>query len=351
SGHLTVADFRSLWLEQSADPPAFTNNRIKARRAMLALQAQAQTQALAQAQARAQQQGAALPAPPARGAGDGAAQNGRTFESAVDQAIEEEFATYLKEDSLKLISARMVRDDFAPDVSTWSDLDDDEVKNIILNEDEVQLKTELWDRENKEFVEEQERRRLARERDEGARKRRRSTRKKVVVVGATPLESAQNMLATRRLSKKINYDVLGKLLVSEDVKPKAGPAHSGMIPSGAPSRMISIAGTPAATSGYATPTQETMVDSSHPSAIDGLPAALATIARGTAETIVYEEGDSGLQSTAIELPAGAAAPAAAGTAAADGEEEDEDDEYDEYEEGGDAYADVYDDGDADADYD
>ncbi|KAJ1717993.1 transcription factor TFIIIB subunit brf1, partial [Coemansia biformis] len=262
----------------------------------------------------------------------------------------EELATYLRDDSLKLISANMVRDDFAPDVSTWSDLDDDEVKNIILNDDEVQLKTELWDRENKEFVEEQERRRLARERDEGARKRRRSTKKKVVVVGATPLESAQNLLATRRLSKKINYEVLGKLLVSEDVKPRAGPAHSGMIPSGAPSRMMSIAGTPAPTSGYATPTQETMVGGTYPNAIDRLPEALATIGPAAAETIVYEEGENGPQSTAIELPAGADGSAAgAATAGADGE--DEEDEYDEYDEGEDPYGAVYDDGDGHGDYD
>ncbi|KAJ2883207.1 transcription factor TFIIIB subunit brf1, partial [Coemansia asiatica] len=41
SGSLTVADFRGLWLEQSADPPAFTRNRIKARMAFLEQQKKA----------------------------------------------------------------------------------------------------------------------------------------------------------------------------------------------------------------------------------------------------------------------------------------------------------------------
>ncbi|KAJ2125863.1 transcription factor TFIIIB subunit brf1 [Coemansia sp. RSA 720] len=307
SGNLSVSDFRGLWLEQSADPPAFTNNRIKARRAMLAQQEhqQQQSESTETPLQRLARTGNHLPQQEGNPAGNTETEDEQInvvdFEGNVDRAFAEEFASYLRAESLKFITSDMANDDFNPDVSTWSDLDDDEVNNVMLNEEEVRTKTEMWDRENKEFMEEQERKRQARELDEGARKRRKQTRKKVALPGATPLESAQNMLATRRLSKKINYEVLGKLLGNQGSKPKAGPAHAGMIPSGAPSRMISIAGTPMYGSGYTTPTQETMVGMQL-GAIDELPAALATMAAGkggASETIVYEESQHDVPSTAV----------------------------------------------------
>ncbi|KAJ2846138.1 hypothetical protein IWW36_004492 [Coemansia brasiliensis] len=192
----------------------------------------------------------------------------------------------------------------------------------MLNEDEVRVKTEIWDRENKEFMEERERKRRAREQEESVRKRRKSTRKRVTVPGATPLESAQNMLATRRLSKKINYEVLGKLLDNESTQTQTGPAYSGMVPSGAPSRMLSIAGTPMHRSGYASPTQETLVNGTQLSTITELPAALASVAADkgeAAETIVYEEEHHDLQSPTVA--------AAAAAAASDGSDEEDEEEY------------------------
>ncbi|KAJ2160518.1 transcription factor TFIIIB subunit brf1 [Coemansia sp. RSA 552] len=279
SGGLTVADFRSLWLEQAADPPAFTNNRLKARKAMLAQQQHQQQQQII-----ATQQGDAA------------------FDSSVERAIEAEFSTYLREDSRKLISAGMTRTDLSPDVATWSDVDDDEINGILLNKDEVQRKTEIWDRENKAFVEEQERRRRVRELEESSRKRRRFTKKKVTVTGATPLEAAQNMLATRRLSKKINYDILGKLLGDDDDGRPAKPARPhGMVPS----RMPSALGTPAR-SGHVSP-----IPDDHPAT---LVPRLREETPAPAETIVYEEGQDDPQATAVDL-----------AAAADGEDEDDED--------------------------
>ncbi|KAJ2789381.1 transcription factor TFIIIB subunit brf1, partial [Coemansia guatemalensis] len=241
SGGLTVADFRSLWLEQSADPPAFTNNRMKARKAMLAQQLLMHQQEGSEGALRRIARGASLVPADDNAAPEAApdANDDNALESVVDQALQEELSTYLSQDSLKFISSELAHADLSPDVSTWTELDDDEINNVILDEEEVRVKTEIWDLENKEFVEERERRRKAQEQDESARKRRRSVKKKVTVVGATPLESAQKMLATRRLSKKINYEVLGKLLDNEEPSPKAVKPHSGMIPSGAPSRMMS----------------------------------------------------------------------------------------------------------------
>ncbi|PIA17007.1 cyclin-like protein [Coemansia reversa NRRL 1564] len=339
SGGLTVADFRSLWLEQSADPPAFTNNRMKARKAILTQQLLTRQQEGSEGPLRHIARGASLVPADDNVAADTEpdAQDESALESVIDQAFQEELTTYLSHDSLKFISTELAHADLSPDVSTWTELDDDEINNVILDEEEVRVKTEIWDLENKEFVEERERRRKAQEQDESARKRRRSSRKKVNVVGATPLESAQNMLATRRLSKKINYEVLGKLLDNEEPSPKAAKAHAGMIPSGAPSRMISVVGTPAITSGYASPTGESAADTTQHAGLDQLPAALATV--------VYEEGQDDIQgSTAVDL-----------AAAADQEDEDEDDDFEEEDHYVDSYnvdADAYDDAEHnDGDYD
>ncbi|KAJ2337698.1 transcription factor TFIIIB subunit brf1, partial [Coemansia sp. RSA 2671] len=172
SGKLTVSDFRSLWLEQAADPPAFTNSRKRPRPT-------------------------ALPIKPHNGVSYDAIQlvlpgdddtasevaeeeeEDGALEDTLDRVIREEVGIYLHEDELKLISSNMASDNFAPDVGTWSDLDDDEVKNIMLTEEEVAVKTEIWDRENKEYMEEQERKRQARGLDSTSRKRRRSTKKKI----------------------------------------------------------------------------------------------------------------------------------------------------------------------------
>ncbi|KAJ2515221.1 transcription factor TFIIIB subunit brf1 [Coemansia sp. RSA 1939] len=348
SGNLSVFDFRSLWLEQSADPPAFTNGRIKARKALLAQQQvqneRTRLQVLQSAPSSVQDSlrrriyalGEEIADAASGSSGDSAEAESNEAE---DQEIQDEINTYLNQERLKFISRELASQDFDPDVSTWSDLDDDEVQNIMLNEEEVRLKSEIWDRENKEFVEEQERKRQAREQDSGSRKRRRSTRKKVVIAGATPLESTQNMLATRRLSKKINYDVLGKLLVSDNAKPKAEPVHSTMIPSAAPSRMLSAVGSPTSMSGHATPTQQTFVGGgTQKSQIDSLPTALAGIyasKKEETETIIYEEDEhDDLQGTAVDR----AKAAIAATAAADQDDEDDDDSD---EEEGEQYADTY----------
>ncbi|KAJ2890553.1 hypothetical protein GGI21_006130, partial [Coemansia aciculifera] len=144
-----------------------------------------------------------------------------------------------------------------------------------------------------------------------------------VLAGATPFESAQNLLATRRLSKKINYEVLEKLLDTEGVKPKIEPGRSHMIPSAGPSRMYSMTGTPAAGSGYVSPSQDTAFGgSTQVNSLDRLPAALANIALTpyeATETIVYEEGDQDVESTAVN-------PAAA----ADDDDEEDDEEEEEY---------------------
>ncbi|KAJ2809757.1 transcription factor TFIIIB subunit brf1, partial [Coemansia furcata] len=176
SSELTVTDFRSLWLEQAADPPAFTNSRQKARAATHA-QKHPNPESIEAIRRRIADD---VDADSDNGEAEGEIEADILIEDTLDRVIREEVGIYLDDDELKLISSSMVNNDFGPDVSTWSDLDDDEVKNIMLTEEEVIVKTEIWDRENKEYMEEQERKRAARGLDSSGRKRRRSTKKKIV---------------------------------------------------------------------------------------------------------------------------------------------------------------------------
>ncbi|KAJ2788103.1 transcription factor TFIIIB subunit brf1 [Coemansia interrupta] len=333
SGNLTVSDFRGLELGQCEDPPSFTRNREKARKALAEQRNQNEgvhARILKRLRPDDDQE--------YEDAGEDVEEDSVELDEGdakdmVDNAMKDEFSRYLAEASLNLVSISTAKDDFSADVSTWSDIDDDEVANIMLNDDEVKSKTDIWDRENKEFMEERELKRKAKEAETSGRKRRRSTKKKVVVPGATPLESAQNVLAMRRLSKKINYDVLGKLLdTSNAPRAQTEHLHSTMLPSAAPSRMISVAGTPALRSGYASPSQETFFSQTQGSTgdISGLPAALAGIAGKKVsisehtETIVYEEGEHDVDSTAVNL-----------AQVAEEEDDEEDEEYDApYEMGG-----------------
>ncbi|KAJ1934053.1 Transcription factor IIIB subunit, partial [Linderina pennispora] len=234
------------------------------------------------------------------------------YDIVVNEAISNELDMYLNDSNLQFINASTVSDSFDPDVSKWTDIDDDEVRNIILNDAEVQMKTEIWDAENKQFVEDRERKRKAREAEKGNKRRRKSVRKRVAEPGATALESTQNLLNMRRLSKKINYDVLKNLLEPDGPKPTVEPTHLSMIPSGAPSRMISVAATPIAGSGYATPTMELEYNSD---SLNGLPDALAKVNGDHMDTIVIEQGKEDLA-------------VATGTTAADIEDDDDDEEED-----------------------
>ncbi|KAJ1719134.1 transcription factor TFIIIB subunit brf1 [Coemansia erecta] len=330
SGSLSVSDFRRLLLEQREDPPSFTRNRDKARKALADQRSQNEgvhARILKRLRADDDQE--------YEDTGD-EDEDGNTeadVDDMIDDDIKDEFNRYLADTRLKLVSPNTIKEDFSADVSTWSDIDDDEVANIMLDDDEVKSKTEIWDRENKEFMEERELKRKAKEAETSGRKRRRSTKKNIAVPGATPLESAQNVLAMRRLSKKINYDVLGKLLdTSNAPRSQSEHIHSTMLPSAAPSRMISVAGTPALRSGYATPSQETFFSQTqgNTSDISGLPAALAGIAGKKVsisehtETIIYEEGEHDVDSTAVNLA----------QVAEEDDDEDEEEEYAPYEMGG-----------------
>ncbi|KAG0621353.1 hypothetical protein M758_3G013100 [Ceratodon purpureus] len=141
------------------------------------------------------------------------------------------------------------------DNETLSDIDDDEVKGYLHNDEEVRLKTIIWTEMNKEYLEEQEAKRAAIEASEKARiaafeaaatnsasaadlaaaaaaavakLKKDRKQKRVDEANRPPAESAadaaRHMLATKRLSSKVNYAVLANLFDADNTEKEKAEA-------------------------------------------------------------------------------------------------------------------------------
>ncbi|XP_077477770.1 transcription factor IIIB 90 kDa subunit-like [Stigmatopora argus] len=109
-----------------------------------------------------------------------------------------------------------------------SGIDDEEIDLYLLSEKEVQVKTALWMAENLDYLKEQKEKEdnIAKEKEQGTykEKRKRATpRRRADTWGNTPEEVIEKMLEKKKISTKINYDVLKDL----NNKPSASPARDG----------------------------------------------------------------------------------------------------------------------------
>ncbi|CAG8663191.1 16692_t:CDS:2, partial [Funneliformis caledonium] len=158
------------------------------------------------------------------------------LEEETDRALEDEVNSFLGDKYLQKVSTDLEersRQSFTSDdeddesngdssqltEELGSDLDEDEeVRNAILTEDEVILKTRVWMELNGEFLMEMEEKRKQQEIDRqngiGVRrhKRPRKSRNNDLTVSSTPAEAARRLFEERNLSKKINFKVLDNLL-------------------------------------------------------------------------------------------------------------------------------------------
>ncbi|XP_017047024.1 transcription factor IIIB 90 kDa subunit [Drosophila ficusphila] len=94
------------------------------------------------------------------------------------------------------------------------DLNDDELDQYVLTEEESVAKLEMWKNLNAEYLREQKERdeRLAKEREEGKPERKkRKPRKKVIGPSSTAGEAIEKMLQEKKISSKINYEILKTL--------------------------------------------------------------------------------------------------------------------------------------------
>lgn len=109
--------------------------------------------------------------------------------------------------------------------ATLDDFEDDEINSYILNEAEARRKEEMWAQLNAEYLEEAKAReeRLEREREEGRpeRRRKKATRKTKLEPSSTAGEAIEKILQEKKISSKINYDIL-KSLTDSSV---AGPSR------------------------------------------------------------------------------------------------------------------------------
>lgn len=108
------------------------------------------------------------------------------------------------------------------------DLDDDEINGYIMTEEEARYKDMMWNRLHAEHLKEMKEKeeRLAKEREEGKpeKKKRKSNRKKNIGPSNSAGEAIEKMLQEKKISSKINYDILKTLtdstVTSEEQQPE-----------------------------------------------------------------------------------------------------------------------------------
>uniref|UniRef100_A0A336KA00 B-related factor 1 n=1 Tax=Culicoides sonorensis TaxID=179676 RepID=A0A336KA00_CULSO len=106
-------------------------------------------------------------------------------------------------------------------------IDDDELSGYIMTPDEAEYKDKMWNDLNKEYLQIAKAReeKLAKEREEGKpeKKRRRTGKKKLAGPANTAGEAIEKMLQEKKISNKINYDILKTLT---DLKPVEDEANT-----------------------------------------------------------------------------------------------------------------------------
>ncbi|KZC05338.1 PREDICTED: transcription factor IIIB 90 kDa subunit [Dufourea novaeangliae] len=106
-----------------------------------------------------------------------------------------------------------------------ADLDDEELDTYIMSEKEAQFKHNLWNKVNAEYLnlqkEKEEKRQKEKEEGKPEKKRRRTTkRNKSQAPANTAGEAIEKMLQEKKISSKINYEVLKSLSVSVNAPSK-----------------------------------------------------------------------------------------------------------------------------------
>lgn len=107
-----------------------------------------------------------------------------------------------------------------------SGIDDSEIELYLLSDNEIKVKTALWMAENSDYLKEQKEKeaKIAKEKELGIykeRKPRGPVKKRQPIRANTADEAIEKMLEKKRISNKINYDVLKDL----NIKSGASPRH------------------------------------------------------------------------------------------------------------------------------
>lgn len=266
SGKLTIEDFRSVWLEEEHNPPAFARARAPkpAKNPHAALVAPKEDES-------------AEPPPEPEPLNP-------ELERLADQATEQEINTYLQQDEVRALDDDLASDERArvararagmvgpaPGPSAESaesapapsegaeppaaaparrapddltDLDEAELDSFILTDDEVKIKERVWMEFNKDYLEAALARQLKLEADQKAgiapaprsvrtgapetpltvQRKRQKPRDGTTAPTKSAAESAKQMMQQKRWSRRINYDVLNSLFPSATESGESGAA-------------------------------------------------------------------------------------------------------------------------------
>ncbi|KAI9098284.1 cyclin-like protein [Phlyctochytrium arcticum] len=191
SAELSVEQFQTIWLPESQNPPAFLKSQ-KRKQPEDSEEVDAETESVA-------------------GGGE-------------DADLLAEMQDILgQSDTLKLSEGAMEGGEDDDEVRL-SDLDDDpEIMNMVsVTEEEAEVKEILWTEENKDWILKQQlKEQLLKEKGHQPKKPKRARNnakgKPQLPRASTPAEATRNLLKTKRVSKKINYDVIDSLFdIDED---------------------------------------------------------------------------------------------------------------------------------------
>lgn len=106
-------------------------------------------------------------------------------------------------------------------------IDDSELERFILSENEVRIKTKIWMAANADYLQEQKEKeeREAKEKEEAAskpeKKKKKTYKRKSHVQASTAGEAIRTMLQEKKISSKINYEVLKDLCQPQDKQPSS----------------------------------------------------------------------------------------------------------------------------------
>ena len=169
------------------------------------------------------------------------------------EAIEECIRIPKEENNLKLSEGKGIPPSFStlgltsepvqsdadpiPEITTdgeliTDDLDDDELDQYILTDKESKFKDTLWMKINENYLQEQKEReeKLAKEKEEGKpekkRKKYATKKSKNAPAASTAGEAIEKMLQEKKMSTKINYDVLKSLTLLPEKEATDGPTFS-----------------------------------------------------------------------------------------------------------------------------
>ncbi|CAN9508005.1 unnamed protein product [Ophioblennius macclurei] len=151
-------------------------------------------------------------------------------------SLQQTFQTFDKRPTGETADGRSPATDEASDGGELdlNGIDDQEIDKYILNEEEVEVKTELWMKQNEEYLKEQKEKeeRINREKEEGTykEKKKKKYRKREQIQASTAGEAIEKMLEKKKISSKINYDVLRDLNGGGASPSGAGPSGSASEP-------------------------------------------------------------------------------------------------------------------------